>query len=261
MHHIHIDRFPGLSSPVHRIDPRVKLISVLAFIILVVLTPEGYFLSFALDFCAVWAVIFISQVPSSYILKRSLTIIPFAFAISFFVPFITPGPVLREFTIGNFFDFTVTSTGLIKFVSLGLKSFISFFAVITLVSSTRFGDLMWAAGKVGLPSKLVVIMSFMYRYMFILIDDASHMLLARNLRSSKKRRNPLLLASGGIIGALWVRSFEHSDKLYYAMILRGYSGHPATLNEKHLRAHDIVLSAIFIGIAAAGILTGRFFHA
>ena len=259
MHHIHIDRFAGLSSPIHNIDPRAKLLSALVFIIIVVLTPEGYFFSFALYFLAVWTVIFISQVPSSYILKRSLTIIPFAFAISFFVPFITPGPVLREFSIG-YFDITVTTTGFIKFISLGLKSFISFFSVITLVSSTRFGDIMWAAGKLGLPSTLVIIMSFMYRYLFILVDEVSHMLLARNLRSFKKRNNPVLLASGGIIGSLWVRSFEHADKLYYAMLLRGYSGHPPALKEKHLRAHDIVLSVIFIVIAAIGLIMGRVFY-
>lgn len=259
MHHIHIDRFAGLSSPVHSIDPRVKLFTTLAFIIMVVLTPDGYFLSYAIYFAAVWIALFISHVPAQYILKRSLTIIPFTLAVSFFVPFITTGPVLWEFNIGSFIVH-VTSTGLIRFFSLCFRAFISFFAVITLVSSTRFGDLMWAAGKLGLPSKLVIIVSFMYRHLFILVNEVSHMILARDLRSPKKRKN-ILLASGGIIGALLVRSFEHAEKLYYAMLLRGYSGHPVTLNTKHLKPRDIVFSSLFIGIAAIGLLTGRHFHA
>ncbi|MFC1551048.1 cobalt ECF transporter T component CbiQ [Candidatus Latescibacterota bacterium] len=260
MHHLHIDRFAGLPSPVHRIDPRVKLITTLAFIIMVVLTPDGYFLSYGLYFAAVLAALFFSNVPASYIFKRSLTIIPFAFAISFFVPFITPGPTVFDVSVGSF-DITVTSTGLIKFVSLCSRAFISFFAVITLVSSTRFGDLMWAAGRLGLPAKLSIVVSFMYRYLFIMVDEVSHMILARDLRSHIKRKNPLLIASGGIIGALLVRSFEHAEKLYYAMLLRGYTGFPVTLNSKHIRPLDIVISLLFIGFTAAGMLTGRFFHA
>ncbi len=260
MHHIYIDRFAGLSSPVHSIDPRIKLFTTLAFIILVVLTPDGYFLSYAIYFAAVWFAIYVSHVPIQYILKRSLTIIPFALAVSFFVPFITAGPVLWEFNIGSFFIY-ITSTGLIRFFSLCFRAFVSFFAVITLVSSTRFGDLMWATAKLGMPSKLVIVMSFMYRYLFNLIDEASHMILARDLRSSNKRKNKLLHATGGIIGALFIRSFEHAEKLYYAMLLRGYNGHPVTLNTKHLKPRDIVFASLFIGFTAIGLLTGRYFHA
>ena len=259
MHHIHIDRFAGLSSPVHKIDPRIKLFTTLAFIIMVVLTPDGYFLSYGIYFAAIWFALFISHVPAKYVLKRSLTIIPFALAVSFFIPFITTGPVLWEFNIGSFVV-QITSTGLTRFFSLCLRTFISFFAVITLVSSTRFGDLMWAAGKLGLPSKLVIVVSFMYRYLFILVDEASHMILARDLRSSKKRKNALLLATGGIIGALLARSFEHAEKLYYAMLLRGYNGHPVTLNTKHLKPRDIILASLFIGVTAIGLLAGRHFH-
>ena len=260
MHHIHIDRFAGLSSPVHTIDPRAKLFTALAFIITVVLTPDGYFFSFALYFAAVMAALFFSHIPVLYIFKRSLTILPFACAISFFVPFITPGPVLWELHISTL-NMTVTSTGIIRFFSLCFRAFISFFAVITLVSSTRFGDLMWAAGKLGMPAKLSILVSFMYRYLFVLVDEVSHMILARDLRSSVKRKNPLLLASGGIIGALLVRSFEHAEKLYYAMLLRGYSGFPVTLNSKHLSPRDIILSSLFIGFTVIGLLTGRYFYA
>jgi cobalt/nickel transport system permease protein len=229
--------------------------------VIVVLTPDGYFLSFGLYFAAVLTALFFSGVPAAYIFKRSLTIVPFAVAISFFVPFITPGPeVVWDFSIGSL-DVTVTKAGLVKFGSLCSRAFISFFAVITLVSSTRFGDLMWAAGRLGLPAKLSIIVSFMYRYLFIIIDEVSHMLLARDLRSPLKRRNPLLTASGGIVGALLVRSFEHAEKLYYAMLLRGYTGVPVTVNAKHIRPLDIVLSLLFIGITAAGLISGGIIHA
>ena len=260
MHHIHIDQFAGGSSPVHRMDPRAKFLTVLAFIFMVIMTPEGYFLSFFLYFSAVWSVVLLSKVPPLYIVKRSLTILPFAWAISMFVPFITPGPVLREFTFGDSFHVTVTVTGMIRFATLGMRSFLSFLAVFTLVSTTRFGDLMWSAGQLGLPSKLVVVLTFMYRYLFILIDETSHMLLARTLRGGRKRRIQHLYAAGGIVGSLWVRSFEHADRLYFAMLLRGHTGHPVALTEKHLGTRDIVFSAVFIAAAMLGLAAGRFYH-
>ncbi len=259
MHHLHIDRFASLSSPVHRIDPRVKLITTLIFIVIVVLTPNGYFLSYGLYFAAVLAALYFSNVPGTYIFKRSLTIIPFAVAISFFVPFITPGPVaVWVFNIGSH-DVTVTMAGLVKFSALCSRAFISFFAVITLVSSTRFGDLMWAAGRLRFPAKLIIVVSFMYRYLFIIIDEVSHMILARDLRSPVKKRN-LLMASGGIVGALLARSFEHAEKLYYAMLLRGYTGDPVTVNAKRIRPFDIVISLLFIGFTVTGLLAGGIVH-
>ena len=260
MHHTHIDRIASLSGPLHAMDPRVKLLATLAFVLLVVLTPDGWFISFGAYAALLVLVMAVSRLPVSYIAVRSLTIIPFALAVSIFVPFITPGPVIREYSAGPF-DVIVTSTGLIRFASLGLRALISFFATIMLVASTRFGDLMCAAGKLGMPSKIVAVMSFMYRYLFIVIDEASHMMLARDLRSFRGKKFSLLTASGGIIGALFVRSFEHAERLYNAMLLRGYNGKPATLAPMYIDIADIVYSSVFMSAATAAFLIGRSVHA
>ena len=260
MHHAHIDRIASLSGPLHSMDPRVKLLATLVFVLLIVLTPDGWFISFGVYAALLVVVMAASRLPVSYIAVRSLTIIPFALAVSIFVPFTTPGPVVREFPVGPF-DIAVTSTGLVRFASLGLRALISFFATIMLVASTRFGDLMGAAGKLGMPSKIVEVMSFMYRYLFIIIDEAAHMMLARDLRSFRGKRLSLLTASGGIVGALFVRSFEHADRLYNAMLLRGYTGKPTALAPMHIRIADIVYSSVFVSVAAAALLVGRSIHA
>jgi cobalt/nickel transport system permease protein len=258
MHHTHIDRYAGLESPIHALDSRAKLITTLAFVILVVLTPNGWFFSFGLYALLAGTAIIASRVPPGYILKRSLTIMPFALAVSVFIPFITPGAALWAFHAGPLSG-QVTGEGLVRFFSLSLKALLSFFATITLVATTPFGELMKAAGALGLPAKMVVVLSFMYRYLFIIIDEASHMVLARDLRGAGGKS--LLLASGGIVGALLVRSFEHSEKLYYAMLLRGYTGRPVTLHPSHLNARDIVLTSLFFTCALAGLFLGKLFHA
>lgn len=259
MHHIHIDRFAGLESPVHRIDSRLKLIAALLFILIVVLTADGSFFSFGIHFALISVVLFISGISPSYIFKRSLTILPFVAAVSVFVPFITPGVIIWNTNIlGTVVS--ITDAGIEKFFSLCLKAYISFFASAILVSTTRFGDLMWAAGKIGLPSKLVIVISFMYRYLFLLIDEASHMLLARDLRSSGAGKSTVLKASGGIIGALFVRSFEHAEKLYYAMLLRGYTGHPAVFIKRKITVSDVIAPLIFIIISLIGTFIGGKIH-
>jgi cobalt/nickel transport system permease protein len=258
MHHTHIDRYAGLQSPVHALDARAKLLATLAFVFLVVLTPEGWFPTFGVYAVLVWAVIFASRVPKGYILQRSLTIFPFALAASVFVPFITPGPALWSFDWGPFSG-QVTVTGLERFASLALKALISFFATIALVATTPFGELMRAAGALGLPSRMVVVLSFMYRYLFLIIDETSHMLLARTLRGGGGRA--LLRASGGIVGALLVRSFEHADRLYFAMLLRGYDGKPVSLRPTHLTARDIAPVSLFLGLAVLGLVLGKYLYA
>jgi cobalt/nickel transport system permease protein len=258
VHHTHIDRYAGLQSPVHALDARAKLLATIAFVFIVVLTPDGWFFSFGTYTLLICGVIFSSRVPKDYIFKRSFSIFPFALAVSVFVPFITPGPEVWSFDLGPLSG-TVTSTGLERFASLSLKALVSFFATITLVATTPFGELMEAAGKLGLPSRMVVVLSFMYRYLFLIVDETSHMLLARNLRGGGGRS--LLRASGGIVGALLVRSFEHADRLYFAMLLRGYEGHPVALRPLHLSVRDAAFAAGFLTCAAFGLVFGGFLHA
>jgi cobalt/nickel transport system permease protein len=258
VHLTHIDQFTGLSSPIHLMDPRTKLISTLIFLFLVVLTPEGYFVSFAVYTIIVWTVIYVSRIPGVYVLKRSLSILPFTLAVSIFLPFITPGPLLCKIVL-PFLNLEITTCGTIRFASLSIKALISFFATITLVATTPFGELMKAAGDIGLPSKIVTVLSFMYRYLFIIIDEVSHMMLARDLRGAGGKS--LLTASGGIVGALLVRSFEHAERLYHAMLLRGYSGEAFTLYTDKLHARDIFIASGFLALNTLGLIAGRVWHA
>jgi cobalt/nickel transport system permease protein len=236
----------------------MKLAAALAFVFLVVLTPDGWFASFGVYALLIWAAVAASRVPQGYILRRSLTIFPFALAVSAFVPFITPGRTVWEFHWWVL-DGRMTAEGLARFASLSIKALLSFFATITLAASTPFGELMKAAGALGLPAKMVVVLSFMYRFLFLIIDETSHMLLARDLRGGGGKS--LIRASGGIVGALLVRSMEHAETLSRAMILRGYTGMPVSLRELRIGGRDIAFTSGFLFIAAAGLVLGRIIHA
>ena len=117
----------------------------------------------------------------------------------------------------------------------------------------------WAARVPSRSHWLVQVVSFMYRYLFVLVDDVSHMLLARDLRSAGRRKSHLI-ASAGIIGAMFVRSFEHAERLYEAMLLRGFAGRTLVLDHKHISIRELVISAAFLGLTAAGYIAGRMIY-
>ncbi len=255
MHHLHMDMFARMDTPVHRLDARVKLTTALAFVFLVVLTPDARYLSFAVYITIMGAVILTARIPALFVLKRSLMLLPFAVAASIFVPFTTPGESMADLSAGPL-KLVLTVEGGHRFASICLRAFTAFLAVITLVAATRFGSLMRAAAALGCPRQLVTVLSFMYRYLFILVDEAAHMLLARDLRAHGNRGFALVRASGGIVGALMVRSFEHSQQLYNAMLLRGYSGTPVLLEPFVLKRRDIISAALFLAAAGCGHLMG-----
>ncbi|MFC1485447.1 cobalt ECF transporter T component CbiQ [Candidatus Latescibacterota bacterium] len=259
MHHLHIDRYAGIQSPVHDIDPRLKLLGALSFILMVVLTPEEWFLSYILYGVILLVLVVASQVPLMYILKRSVLILPFAVAVSLFIPFATPGSVIGDITVFGQ-TITITAEGVQRFSALNTKAFVSFVMSFLLVATTRFGDLMWAASKLGMPAKLVLVISFMYRYLFILLDKATHMKLARDLRSPRIKKTSFIAASGNIIGALFVRSFAHATALYDAMLLRGYDGKPSRYAVVHLQVTDIIAAAGFFLAAVTACFAGGWFH-
>ena len=258
MHHLHIDRYAGFQSPVHMLEPRLKVIAALAFILMVVLTPDQWFLSYGFYLLIVMGSMLVSRIPLGYFLKRSVLILPFAVAVSMFIPFSTPGRALLTFSLAGF-PVSLTAEGIERFAALNAKALVSFGVTFLLVATTRFGDLMWAASRLGMPAKLVLVISFMYRYLFILLDKAAHMKLARDLRSIRGHRPSLLAASGNIIGALFVRSFAHATTLYDAMLLRGYTGTPVRIMHGHFHTHDFVATAGFLIVGAAACFGGGWY--
>ena len=99
MKHSFIDQYSDLDSLIHKLDPRTKLITSLAFIVAVVLTPVSNWRVFAFYFCLIAALLIISKLPPLYVLKRSLVIFPFVLLIAIFIPFFKQGEVAGSYNI------------------------------------------------------------------------------------------------------------------------------------------------------------------
>ena len=256
MHFDAFDRYHEKESFLHRLDPRIKTVVTILFIVSNALLPDGAWVALLCAWLFLLAANALSRLGIFYTLKRSLIALPFAL-IAVTVLFSTPGKPLFSFSLLSL-DFIITDTGLTRFVSILIRSWLSVQMAILLVSATRFPDLIHALEHLRVPAVLTTIIAFLYRYLFVLVDEVYRLLRAREARSASmqghKSGGGLLWrtrVAGSMTGQLFLRSYERSDRIYNAMISRGYAGHLYTLNPHEMKAGDYFtlafsLAAIFI---------------
>ncbi len=213
-------------------DARVKLPLALAFILTCALTPPGAWSVYLLLFALAMAVSVLSELGLSYVLKRAMILSsPFILAI-LPLPFTVAGPPLISLPLG-FTELTISTPGVIRFISILAKSWISVQIAILLASTTQFPDLAYALRSLRIPPLLVSIIGLMWRYLFLIADETLRLLHARAARSSESEIPGLKTGgtlawragvTGGMAGNLFVRSLERSDHIYAAMLARGYDG-------------------------------------
>ncbi len=230
--HIHfLDPYQDRGSLIHRLDARVKLLLSLAFILTVSLTPIGAWPVYILMLSLILAVEALSEIGVGYVQKRAALALPFVLA-AFPLLFTLEGPVLARLAIGPW-TMSLYQPGLERFASITLKSWISVQAAILLASSTPFPDLLTAMRAIGIPRLLVAIFGLMWRYLFVLADETLRMIRARAARSGHSDQPGLkpggsvawrARVTGGMAGSMFLRAFERSDRIYVAMLSRGYNG-------------------------------------
>ncbi|MDP2917334.1 MAG: cobalt ECF transporter T component CbiQ [Dehalococcoidia bacterium] len=256
MKHSFLDRYSDGDSFMHRLDPRTKFGTALLFILAVALTPPGSWRAFGLYLVIITALLLPARVPILYILKRSLVVMPFVAMLAIFIPFFKGGEVAGSYNVW-LWQLTVTYSGIQVLINILLKSWLSILSLIWLTSTTRLPDLLQGLERMRMPRVLVMLMSFMYRYLFILVDEVMRMKQARDSRSFGGRS-----ASGGwqirtvgnMIGTLFIRSYERGERVYAAMSARGFDGNIRTLNHLSFRLSDALfgmgysLILIFVGI-------------
>ena len=254
MKHSFIDRYSDLNSFIHRLDPRTKLIATMAFILAVALIPPNRWQAFAVYFFLITTLVILSRVPVLYVLKRSLVIMPFVLLIAIFIPFFKEGDVAGSYNIW-LWQVSVTYSGLQVLWNILVKSWLSILSLILLTSTTKVSNLLKGLEQLRMPRVMIMILSFMYRYIFILIDEVMRMKQAKDSRSFGGSRWWQLRTIGNMIGTLFIRSYERGERVYAAMLARGFDGHSRTLNHLNFKRADAYFGVSFV---LAIILTGVF---
>ena len=251
MHHAHIDKFAYQDSPIHRLDSRVKFIVVLVFTAVVISLPRtspGILVCYAIG---PFAILVLGKVPLRFAFKHVLVVSPFVLVLALSCPLYDKTPVTVAF--GPFF--WRTSLGWMRCFTIFGKFIVTMLALIALVSSTRFSDLLTGLQRLGLPKLLIIQLGFLYRYIFVLIDRAHHILRARQ---GRKLRNlgfkAELKIAAAMLGSLFIRSIDTAERINIAMQARGFDGKWRTISKLKTRPTDY----IFI-LTAASFMLGLYF--
>jgi cobalt/nickel transport system permease protein len=256
-----LDRAVAGNSPLHRADPRLKIVATIATILTISLLPVGAFAALA----TLWVALIVASAVAGlgpWRLSRGAVIAaPFLLAA---VPIVfTAGgePIAR---IG---PLEVSAEGLVIFATVATKSWLSVQAALLLAYTTPFHDLIDALRDLRVPRILVAIIGFMYRYLAVIGEEASRMMRARSARSAdavEGGHRPGLgwraRVTGQMVGSLFLRSYERSERIYVAMQARGFDGTFRHLGGRAISARSwltlAVLLAALVGVelAAHGVL-------
>ena len=215
--------------------------------------PKDRFVDLFLYSVPIALLLLLSKLPIGYLLRRCLIVSPFVVTIAVFFPFMEEGRDLWSFGVGGH-TFSITDEGMLTCLNSLFKFFLTVMALLVLSSTTRFNDLLKGLELMRTPKIMIIQLSFLYRYFFLVIDQAMRMKRARDARSfggrGEKRRQ--LRAAGGIIGVLFLRSYGRAARIYAAMASRGFDGSIKTLSRLKLSTADGVFASIFL-IYLAGV--------
>ncbi len=225
-HHL-IDRYSHMNSIIHNLDPRAKLVGILALLFSIVLLKDLKACLFALIVSI--SLLLMTKIPLKFVLEQLKygSIFILAISITMFVFGHEPFRVL-------------------------LRAFSALILIFVAFSTSRFDVSIKALNRLGFPSKLTQILMFTYRYIFVLAEEyekLSTSLKLKNFEWKSSRRTFEIV--GKIIATLFIRSYERAENVYKAMVLRGYTGNPYVIADFKIRGRDLIFIATTLYLAVA----------
>ena len=256
-----IERESYKNSPIHRLDPRVKLLFALAIIIYVVSLPRVHEKNLArllaIEIYLILLVL-VAGLDLKYFILRILAILPFGIAIALIQPFLRPSFIenYTPYPLDLPFGLSITYQGLAFGSTLLAKYLVCITAVILLSSTTRLKDMVAAADRIGIPREFTLLLSMMVRYLFLFWAVLKRIRVAQetrlfNIWSRGVPRKWILKQIGHSISAIFVRSYEQGEKTYISMLCRGYgSGHDKAYYKAKIRTQDVLFLLLSTGSIA-----------
>jgi cobalt/nickel transport system permease protein len=167
-----------------------------------------------------------------------IVVSPFAVFIGIF------NPILDTRTAAVIFGVSL-SAGWISFLSILLKFALTVSAALLLIATTSFPGVCHALRRLGFPALFVSQLLFLYRYLFVLMEEAMRIIRAREMRSFGTGSTGIKV-SARLIGILFLRTVDRAERIYYAMLSRGFQGDIPTLKRSHIALSDLLFLAVMI---------------
>lgn len=223
-------------SPVHRLDPRGKIVGLIGLVLVAVTTPPGAWTAFAAYAALLCALVLVARLPLRHVALRMTVEVPFLLAAA-----------LLPFTVDD---------GVTLGATVAVKATIGVLAMVLLSSTTPFPRLLAGFEGLRVPRLLTAIVGAMWRYLHVLGEEVRRTRIARESRGYQGR---WLWQAGAVaagVATLFIRSLERGERVYLAMASRGFHGAmPATVTAPlSLAAGDVVFVAV-LAVAVVAIRT------
>jgi cobalt/nickel transport system permease protein len=246
-----LDHHSRVRSPIHSIDPRVKLVVVLVFILAAATTPIGRYWDYTgLGFILV-GLLLLTRIPFPHLAGKILKLFPLVLVIAIGLPFFRGGtPVVTWNVLG--IDVVLTREGLHLFANVLCKATLAVGAMVLLSSTTTFPALLNALERFRVPSLFISMLSVMYRYLFVFFCEKERLLTARRSRMARPPWSLKWKSLAQIVAVLFLRALGRGERVYQAMCSRGFAGRPVNLME--LRARPFDWLALVFGLYLIGLV-------
>ncbi len=255
---------PRGESLIHHAPAGVKLALALAYIVAVNVTPSRAWPVYGLQALMVMIALLIAHLSGRAVTARLAAAAPFALLVGIGLPFTEAGRVVVTAHIGPIL-LTVTDTGLHSFAIVSTRAGLSLLAAVILGLTTPFADMVRSMQRVGLPAELAQVLLLMYRYLDVLVDEARRLIRAHAARSAidptVNRAGGTFLwrarVTGNMVGTLFLRAYERSERVYQAMLARGFDGEIRTLARLGPTRGELTAALAGIGLMVSTVLLGH----
>lgn len=211
-----LDALSRQETPVHRLDPRAKILATLVFIVCVV-SFDKYTLSALLPYLLFpVALLACGNIPLGFVAKRILWVSPFAVLLGMFNPLLDRQTLL---TLGG----VSLSGGWVSLLSILLRFVLTVSAALLLMATTGFTPVCRGLQRLRVPEIFTLQLLFLYRYLFVLMEEAARLIRARSLRSVGGNGMGIAVF-GSMTGHLLLRTLDRAERITLAMHCRGFEG-------------------------------------
>ena len=207
------------ASPVHRLDPRAKIISLVAVTLIAVSTPVTAWPVFVACALVLAAVSYLARVSPTEIWRRARFVLPVVLVAALLIPLFRTGG--DTYSLG---PLTIHQAGLETLAAVAAKATIGTVAAVLLGATTTFPSVLRGLEALRVPRLLVLIAAFMYRYLFVIVEEVGRMRAALAARGYQPRNALHAAALGRVATALFLRTYSRGERVYIAMLARGYNG-------------------------------------
>ncbi len=237
----YLDRLSYQDTVIHRLDPRGKVIVTMLFVITVISYAKYEVMSLIPFFIFPVLLITLSDTPFLLVMKKVLFVSPFAIFIGIFNPIFDAETVILWRNIH-------VSAGWISLLSIMMKFTLTITAALLLIATTSFPGICNAMQRLGVPAPFTSQLLFLYRYIFVLMEEAMRMARARDLRTFGAHGTGIKVFVR-LIGLLFIRTVERAERIYQSMLSRSFTGSIPSMRQYRFRLSDaafVILTVIFL---------------